>query len=76
MCLNNFIKFFFIICLFGCSSKDQNKPNILIFLSDDQGWGDLSFNGNINLSTPNIDGIAKNGAAFDRFYVSPCLRSN
>ena len=71
MCLNNFIKFFFIICLFGCSSKDQNKPNILIFLSDDQGWGDLSFNGNINLSTPNIDGIAKNGAAFDRFYVSP-----
>ena len=71
MCLNNFIKFFFIICLFGCSNKDQNKPNILIFLSDDQGWGDLSFNGNINLSTPNIDGIAKNGAAFDRFYVSP-----
>lgn len=71
MCLNNLIKFFFIICLFGCSNKDQNKPNILIFLSDDQGWGDLSFNGNSNLNTPNIDGIANNGAAFDRFYVSP-----
>tara|TARA_B110000240_G_scaffold116906_1_gene130964 strand:- start:9408 stop:11066 length:1659 start_codon:yes stop_codon:yes gene_type:complete len=40
-------------------------------LSDDQGWGDLSFNGNSNLNTPNIDGIANNGAAFDRFYVSP-----
>ena len=60
-----------LIHLFGCERFDEQKPNILIFLSDDQGWGDLSFNGNSNLSTPNIDGIANNGAAFDRFYVSP-----
>ena len=67
-------KIFFLIILvhvFGCESFVDQKPNILIFLSDDQGWGDLSFNGNSNLSTPNIDGIANNGAAFDRFYVSP-----
>ena len=61
----------FLINVFGCESFVDQKPNILIFLSDDQGWGDLSFNGNSNLSTPNIDGIANNGAAFDRFYVSP-----
>ncbi|RCL66167.1 MAG: N-acetylgalactosamine 6-sulfate sulfatase [Cryomorphaceae bacterium] len=60
-----------LIHVFGCESFVDQKPNILIFLSDDQGWGDLSFNGNSNLSTPNIDGIANNGAAFDRFYVSP-----
>ena len=60
-----------LIHLFGCERFDEQKPNILIFLTDDQGWGDLSFNGNSNLSTPNIDGIANNGAAFDRFYVSP-----
>ena len=67
-------KIFFLIILihlFGCERFDEQKPNILIFLTDDQGWGDLSFNGNSNLSTPNIDGIANNGAAFDRFYVSP-----
>ena len=67
-------KIFFLIILvhvFGCEPFVDQKPNILIFLSDDQGWGDLSFNGNSNLSTPNIDGIANNGAAFDRFYVSP-----
>src|SRR5579872_1023871 len=45
------------------------KPNIVIILADDQGWGDLSVNGNTNLSTPNIDSLARDGAIFDRFYV-------
>jgi arylsulfatase A-like enzyme len=47
------------------------RPNVVIILSDDQGWGDLSINGNSNLATPNIDSLAKAGAMFDRFYVSP-----
>jgi arylsulfatase A-like enzyme len=47
------------------------KPNIVIFLADDQGWGDLSISGNKNLNTPNIDSIAKAGASIDRFFVSP-----
>jgi arylsulfatase A-like enzyme len=46
-------------------------PNVLVILSDDQGWGDLSLNGNRNLSTPHIDSLAANGAQFDRFYVCP-----
>lgn len=45
------------------------KPNVIIILSDDQGWGDLSLNGNTNLETPNIDSIAREGVEFDRFYV-------
>jgi arylsulfatase A-like enzyme len=48
-----------------------DKPNVVIFLSDDQGWGDLSINGNSNLSTPRIDQLARQGARFDRFYVCP-----
>jgi arylsulfatase A-like enzyme len=44
-------------------------PNIVMILSDDQGWGDLSIHGNTNLQTPNIDSIATDGAIFDRFYV-------
>ncbi|MDA1248081.1 MAG: arylsulfatase [Planctomycetota bacterium] len=47
------------------------KPNVIVILSDDQGWGDLSLNGNSNLSTPNIDSLAKDGAQFERFYVCP-----
>ncbi|GAB5402310.1 MAG: arylsulfatase [Aureliella sp.] len=47
------------------------RPNVVVFLSDDQGWGDLSMNGNTNLSTPNIDQLAEQGAHFDRFYVCP-----
>lgn len=46
-------------------------PNVLVILTDDQGWGDLSVNGNRNLSTPRIDSLAVDGIAFDRFYVCP-----
>lgn len=66
-----FFYWFLLIHLIACNDSNDDKPNILIFLTDDQGWGDLSINGNPNLSTPNIDEIAKNGARFERFYVSP-----
>jgi arylsulfatase A-like enzyme len=46
-------------------------PNIILILTDDQGWGDLSLNGNEDLHTPNIDKIALTGVRFDRFFVSP-----
>ena len=48
-----------------------SRPNIIVILTDDQGWGDLSFNGNTNLNTPNVDSLGRDGASFDRFYVSP-----
>jgi len=47
------------------------RPNIVVILADDQGWGDLSVHGNSNLRTPNIDSLAKDGALFDHFYVCP-----
>ena len=48
-----------------------NQPNVVVFLSDDQGWGDLSSSGNLDLSTPIIDSLAENGVSFDRFYICP-----
>ncbi len=52
------------------SSYSENKPpNIVVILTDDQGWGDLSLNGNSNLKTPTIDGLARDGASFERFFV-------
>ena len=48
-----------------------DHPNIVVILTDDQGWGDLSLSGNTNLSTPHIDSLARDGAQFDRFFVCP-----
>src|SRR5688500_3533292 len=48
-----------------------DKPNVVVILADDQGWGDLSLNGNTNLRTPHVDSLAKDGAKFDRFFVQP-----
>ena len=50
-------------------AEPAGPPNVLIILADDQGWGDLSLHGNKDLSTPNIDSLARDGVMFDRFYV-------
>jgi arylsulfatase A-like enzyme len=47
------------------------RPNVVIFLADDQGWGDLSVHGNSQLQTPNIDSLAADGALFTHFFVCP-----
>jgi len=49
----------------------RKKPNIVVILADDQGWGDLRIHGNANLETPHIDSLAREGALFDRFFVCP-----
>lgn len=49
----------------------ERKPNVVIFLSDDQGWGDFSHTGNPILKTPNIDSLAKDGVFLKHFYVQP-----
>jgi len=46
-------------------------PNILLIMSDDQGYGDLGFNGNHQLETPALDKLFEEGSVFQRFYVSP-----
>ncbi len=48
-----------------------SRPNVIVILTDDQGWGDLSVHGNTNLSTPHIDSLARDGALFERFFVCP-----
>jgi arylsulfatase A-like enzyme len=64
-----------LVCLICSStqtfSADADNPNVIVILTDDQGWGDLSVHGNTNISTPNIDRLASQGMAFDRFYVCP-----
>ncbi len=51
------------------STANARQPNVVIFLTDDQGWGDLSIHGNTNLATPHVDSLARDGATFENFYV-------
>ena len=65
-----------VLALIGCTSNSPAEetpptpPNVILIMSDDQGWGDLSLHGNPNLQTPNIDQLAAEGVSFDRFFVS------
>ena len=58
----------------GCSSpesEEARRPNVLVLLADDQGWGDLGGNGNTTVRTPRLDSLARQGAVFEHFYVQP-----
>lgn len=71
-----FLQFFIglqLILFHSCQPESQvkAKPNIVLIVTDDQGWGDLGINGNPNLKTKNIDMLAESGIQFSRFYVSP-----
>ncbi|MEC8396813.1 MAG: arylsulfatase [Bacteroidota bacterium] len=62
---------FFLLFIWSCQIQKNNHPNVILIISDDQGWGDLSLNGNLDLTTPHIDRLGETGVQFDRFYVSP-----
>ena len=47
------------------------RPNILVFISDDMGWGQPGFNGGTQVPTPNMDRIANEGVKLTQFYVHP-----
>jgi arylsulfatase A-like enzyme len=58
--------------LFGeaVAAAEAKKPNVIVFLSDDVGYGEYGFQGNKEIPTPNIDSIARSGVRFTQGYVS------
>ncbi|MFY0601585.1 MAG: sulfatase [Cyclobacteriaceae bacterium] len=52
------------------SSQQKEKPNVIIILSDDQGWADVGFNGATEIPTPNLDKLASEGVRFTQGYAS------
>ena len=54
----------------GCRRPGTDAPNIVLCVSDDQGWGDMAYNGHAVLQTPNFDGMAAETLRFDRFYAA------
>ena len=54
----------------SCNLYSKDKPNIIIILTDDLGWGDVSYHGGY-IPTPNIDQLAEDGIELNRFYANP-----
>jgi len=51
-------------------TQSQQKPNLIVILTDDQGYADVGFNGSTDIKTPHIDRIASEGTRFTNGYVS------
>lgn len=52
------------------SPATSPRPNIVLVMADDQGWGQVGYNGHPKLKTPNLDAMAANGIRFNRFYAA------
>ncbi len=53
------------------ASAIADRPNILLIMTDDQGYWDTGVTGNPHINTPNMDRIAREGIQFTRFYAAP-----
>jgi len=61
------------VSIIYCSNEigSEQPPNILIILTDDQGYGDISFNGNPEVNTPNMDAFARNSVRLHDYHAQP-----
>lgn len=76
MMKNTYMKYLFLLVVVffqSCDKKqDENKqPNIILIVTDDLAYGDLSFTNNPLAETPVLDNLAREGAFANHFYVSP-----
>jgi len=53
----------------------EDRPNIILCMTDDQGWGDVAYNGHPHLKTPHLDQMAADGVTFTRFYSAAAMCS-
>ena len=67
--------FLALLALSACDSPQQSSvstpPNIILVITDDQGYGDLGIHGNPFIRTPVLDSLAIKSTRIDPFYVSP-----
>ena len=56
--------------LSALGNPSLKRPNVVLCMADDQGWGDMAYNGHPVLKTPNFDAMADTALRFDRFYAA------
>jgi phosphoglycerol transferase MdoB-like AlkP superfamily enzyme len=54
---------------FAQAVSAPRRPNIILIMADDLGWGDVAYNGNTQGKTPALDQLAREGIRLDRFYA-------
>ena len=59
-----------VLSLAACAAAGQERPNILLIMADDLGWGDVGYNG-AEIRTPTLDRLAAEGIRLDRYYTHP-----
>ncbi len=59
------------VYIFGFNTQVKKKPNVIVIMTDDQGYPELSMHGNPILKTPNLDKLGKNSVRFKNFHVTP-----
>jgi len=62
---------FVALVLLHAAAFGQDRPNVILCMTDDQGFGDLGFHGNPMIRTPVLDQLAARSVRFNNFYVSP-----
>ncbi|MGQ1784561.1 MULTISPECIES: arylsulfatase [unclassified Saccharicrinis] len=71
----DYLGIFLILVLGGCTHVNEtgksSKPNVILIMTDDQGFGDLGYYGNPHIKTPVLDKFAGESARFSEFLVSP-----
>mgnify|MGYP002624718351 FL=1 len=61
-----------LVCGAAAAEKPSpERPNVLLIMTDDQGWGEVRSHGNPRIEPPVLDGLAESGARFERFFVGP-----
>jgi arylsulfatase A len=59
-----------LLTALGSQLLASQPPNVLLIITDDQGYGDFSIHGNTHLQTQHIDKLGQSGVRFDRFFVN------
>ncbi len=60
-----------LLCASLAATALAERPNFVVFLADDLGYGDLACHGNPHVKTPHLDRFARESVEFSRFHVSP-----
>ncbi|MBT5815837.1 MAG: sulfatase-like hydrolase/transferase, partial [Opitutales bacterium] len=68
-----------VACLYGVqdtlAGSSSDRPNIILCMADDQGWGDTGYSGHPVLKTPHLDQMSREGVTFTRFYSAAAMCS-
>lgn len=68
-CSFTFFNLFLILILGGCGTENKiSRPNIILIMADDLGYGGIGCFGNKTINTPNLDYLANNGIKFTDFH--------